>query len=131
MSREKKIITRNGIESAIVAVFDEDFRGNVFFTATCRQVAQRLGVSPYYVQRVIEMPQGYARYKEDVLVKNGRGKFIYDAGVGRIFQPLSHGGAKHIDFTFDNMQCCKVCGLVRPAEGWTRPCKGPTEISLR
>jgi|ERR1043165_2133901 hypothetical protein len=37
----------------------------------------------------------------------------------------------HIDFMFDGMTCCKVCGLVRPAAGWMRPCKGPCELSLR
>lgn len=37
----------------------------------------------------------------------------------------------HVDFVFDNTPCCRVCGLVRPAEGWTRWCKGPSELSLR
>lgn len=89
MSREKKIITAASIEAAIVAIFDEDFRGNVFFTATCKQVAARLGVSPYYVQRIASPRAcGYARYKEDVLVKHGRGVLEYYNGIGRTFRPL-------------------------------------------
>lgn len=45
------------------------------------------------------------------------------------FKPV--GATTHIDFVFDGMDSCKVCGLVRPAEGWTRPCKGRVELSLR
>lgn len=89
MSREKKFITLQGIEDAIVQIFDEDFRGNVYFTATCQQVAKRLGVSPYYVQRITRMPMGYARFKEDVLVKHGRGILEYPNGVGRVFRPFA------------------------------------------
>lgn len=44
-------------------------------------------------------------------------------------EPINYLG--HVDFLFDGTPCCRVCGLVRPAEGWTRPCKGPSELSLR
>lgn len=37
----------------------------------------------------------------------------------------------HVDFVFDNLPCCKVCGLVKPHDGWKKPCKGPTRLSLR
>lgn len=33
----------------------------------------------------------------------------------------------HVDYIFDGMNCCKVCGLVRPHDGWVRPCKGPVK----
>lgn len=88
MSREKKSITLPNVEDAIVTIYDEDYRGNVFFTATCKQVATRLGVSSYYIQRVVDMPWGYARFKEDVLVKHGRGTFEYNSDVGRVFRPV-------------------------------------------
>lgn len=46
-------------------------------------------------------------------------------------EPLEHSSLGHVDYVFDNMPCCKVCGLVRPAIGWTRNCKGRPELSLR
>lgn len=48
------------------------------------------------------------------------------AGAGE-----AHTDRQHVDFFFDGTDCCKICGLVRPAEGWTRPYKGPSELSLR
>jgi hypothetical protein len=37
----------------------------------------------------------------------------------------------HLRFTFQGIDCCKFCKLVWPADGWTRWCKGPHELSLR
>lgn len=49
----------------------------------------------------------------------------------REVEPINVGNFGHVDYVFDDMPCCKRCGLVRPAEGWARPCKGPSELSLR
>lgn len=32
----------------------------------------------------------------------------------------------HVDFVHGGFNCCKVCGLVRPADGWKKPCSGVT-----
>lgn len=37
----------------------------------------------------------------------------------------------HLNYVFDGRECCRRCALVKPAEGWARPCKGPHELSLR
>lgn len=39
----------------------------------------------------------------------------------------------HINFRFgkEDFDCCKICGLVRPHDGWKKQCKGPVEITLR
>lgn len=37
----------------------------------------------------------------------------------------------HLNYVFDGMDGCKTCGLVKPAEGWKKWCKGPHGISLR
>lgn len=34
----------------------------------------------------------------------------------------------HIDGEFDGMNCCLTCGIVRPHDGWEKPCKGPTSL---
>jgi hypothetical protein len=38
---------------------------------------------------------------------------------------------EHVDFVFDGMDCCAVCGLVKPHDGWKKPCKGAAKLSLR
>lgn len=37
----------------------------------------------------------------------------------------------HLNYVFDGRECCKRCALIKPVEGWTRPCNGSHELSLR
>lgn len=32
---------------------------------------------------------------------------------------------------YDNIPCCKICGIVRRADDKNKACKGPTAIRLR
>lgn len=36
----------------------------------------------------------------------------------------------HLNYIFDGLNCCKICGLVKPAEGWKKQCKGPTGLRI-
>lgn len=46
-------------------------------------------------------------------------------------KPRADAQREHVDFVFDGMECCRTCGLVKPHDGWKKPCKGPTELTLR
>jgi hypothetical protein len=41
---------------------------------------------------------------------------------------------EHVSFKFkdkDTFQCCVKCGHVQPKDGWTKPCKGGSKVTLR
>jgi hypothetical protein len=62
----------------------------VFHIATRDQVAKRLGVSGAKIDSAIRgmRPYGFADYKEEVLVRHGRGSFCLD-GPFRLFIPAA------------------------------------------
>lgn len=38
---------------------------------------------------------------------------------------------KHLWFEWHGMTCCKLCGIVKRADGKNKPCKGEVKITLR
>lgn len=48
-----------------------------------------------------------------------------------MFERDTKGDATHSWWIFDNIECCKACGIVRRADRQHKPCVGPVKISLR
>jgi len=72
------------INDAIVRLYDEHVAKhgvdlNVFFVATKSQLARHLNVSAHVIDQAIGhlASHGYADYKAELLVRKGRGRFIY------------------------------------------------------
>ena len=44
---------------------------------------------------------------------------------------MAHVDATVLHGPLEGAGYCSVCGLMRPSDGWKKPCNGPAELSLR
>jgi hypothetical protein len=62
----------------------------------------------------------------------GVGEAYGERGYGGIPMTVDDGGVpmagSHFWGLFDRWMCCRVCGIVRRADGNNKPCKGPTRM---
>lgn len=84
------------------------------------------------VEAAVEWKEG-ADSTEEIFAASDRLEAAIDSLLELRDKPTtpSVAAGRHVDFRFDNKDGCKVCGLVRPHDGWKKPCKGPFTFSLR
>jgi len=49
----------------------------------------------------------------------------------RVVRALREADETHEWFERYGLTCCKVCGIVRRADGQNKPCKGPVSVGPR